>query len=228
MSKNTKKNTPKQETEIKPVDNQLTETELTELNDHALEGIENIEPMAEDLNAPVEKNDVVIEQEEKTPMAELKPSMINETPVLDRDSAQSDVFRMRSSALKELTSLLDKPQAPNFANPQIKSWYTSIFREIVACLNVEKTSDLNALMNFILKLMKENDRVYGVRRVFGPLQTMTISDKDLRFYEEIFNVLIMIDSGAKITKPVLDEKFNGLLNADKSERFAKWVIAKQG
>jgi len=229
MSKKTNKNT----TNNAPVEKQTTE--LEDINTDAsieegLQGEENLEDL--NLEAGLENSGTEGETEEKkkvvSAMQNLEPSMVDTTPVLNRDTATSDVFRMRSTALAELTSFLDKPQAPNFASTQVKSWYTSIFREIVACLNTEKTSDLNALMNFILKLMRENERVFGVRRVFGPLQTLTISDKDLRFYEEIFNVLIMIDSGASITKQALDEKFNGLLNADKSERFAKWVIAKQG
>ena len=79
----------------------------------------------------------------------------------------------------------------------------------------------------MLKLIEEYPRVFGVRRVFLPLQHMKMSERDLRFYEELFNVFIMVNTDGKMNRTLLETKFNGLLTADKSERFTSWILARQ-
>lgn len=174
-------------------------------------------PETDETNAPVEKED----------KPSFEPGLIDKEDPIKRTSANSQVYKMAANTLKELTERLDVPALPNYRDDSVSKVYISLYREIVRCLNVEKTSDMTALANYVLKLIDEYPRVFGVRRVFLPLQHMKMSDRDLRFYEELFNVFIMVNTDGKMNRSLLETKFNGLLSADKSERFTSWVLARQ-
>lgn len=178
-------------------------------------------------NGDVEESDgAAIEAHEQTKVF----APIEESPFespLNRNEADTEVFKQASETLEFLAKELDVPFLPNFQDREISNKYKSIYKEIVRCLNVEKTSDLTALCNFISKLIVEYDRTFSPRRIYSPLQVLNLSPKEFRFYEEIFNVFIMLNTDGTIARNVLEEKLHGLMDGDKIERFVKWVSVKQ-
>lgn len=244
MSK-TKKSTAKK-VDTKPTD----EAEQTVVNEESTETTTaSVEPVEsqEDASVPPDSDDEsddanepstdTVPEEPEEPSTDpepeepaskkFEPAMMEKESPVKRSKVSSEVYQMAAETLTHITKQLDIPATPDYNNPKIPKLYISLFREVVRCIKVEKTSDMTALCNFVLDLIAEYPRVYGINRLFAPLRYMELSDRELRFYEELFNVLIMVNTDGKMDRRLLETRFNGLLDPSVSERFTGWVLARQ-
>ena len=154
QSEEQKKVAKQQETE-----KQVTETPSSEEANEVTESNDTETTTAPAPEEAVVESDGVEETEEVTesndtetesaPAPSFEPSLIDKEDPIKRASNNSEIYKMAAGTLKELTERLDVPALPNYRDDSICKVYISLYREIVRCLNVEKTR-LNKIIAFFI------------------------------------------------------------------------------